>query len=1170
MLGRARRQRMAVGLVLGALLALLGGGTASAAEFHEAPRWDVITHAAPTNLPPGGEGEVVGVLLNLGDAPLVATSLNPVTITDTLPAGLKPIGRLEGYATRGDNEQNHPEDLLKECSPPPANEPATEPTSLSCKYVGRLDPFIAIEIHVRVQVLGSPGTISNEVRAEGGNAPPKSVSRPLTISSAPTTFGVQRYELSPEEEDGSPALQAGGHPFQLTTTIELNQTMAKDPDYESIEEHAEKHPPLKYPSAPALMRNLTTTLPAGLVADARSSVIPQCSAVAFAILRLGNSNECPASTAVGAAVVTFKEEAHFRQYTSTVPVFNLVPEEGEPARFGFVFEKVPVILDTSLKTGDGYAVQVKVENTSQAAELLSSVVTVWGVPGSKQHSSARGWECLGGGYYVAGLEPRPTCPETAPNPSPYLIMPTTVCTQPWESSASAQAWSEPSFGPEVSVSEPATLQGCERLPFDPTISAQPDQKEASTPTGLSVEVNVPQNTTLATTGLAEADVKSTTVRLPEGMLSNGGAADGLNVCSTNAAGFQTPLGAPAAGSDTGSALEEEVGAQRFTPAAFSCPDASKVGTVTIKTPLLDHELTGYVFFGQQNTNPFASPLVLYLMAEDPVSGTRVKLAGEVKIDQTTGQLTSVFRNTPPVPFELLKLHLTNGPRATQTTPSYCNRQYTTSASFEPTNGQAAQERSSSFSLTPNADGEPCPSSGPLPFSPSFEAGSSNPQAGGFTPFTLTIHRPDGDQALRSIVMHTPPGLAAVIASVTPCKEPQIAANQCGADSLIGHSTASAGLGSDPVTLGGDVYLTDGYKGAPFGLLAVTHAVAGPFNLGDVPVRSAISIDPYTAAVTVTSDPLPQFVKGVPSQIKTLNVTVDRPGFEFNPTNCSTMAVTGSLGGYEGGSSSVSTPFHASNCASLPFSPKLTASAGGHGSKVGGTSFDVTVSSAGLGQAGIAKVFLTIPKILPSRLTTIQKACIDKVFEANPASCPEGSNIGMATIHTPVFKNPLTGPAFLVSHGNAAFPDVEFVLQGEGVTIILDGKTDIKKGVTYSRFESSPDAPFTTFETKLPAGPHSALTINTQEGPGYNICSKKVTMPTVITGQNGVVQSTTTKVAIAGCGAVKGFKATRAQKLAKALKACRKQYKKNKSKRASCEAKARKKYGKKKSKKAKKK
>jgi hypothetical protein len=301
------------------------------------------------------------------------------------------------------------------------------------------------------------------------------------------------------------------------------------------------------------------------------------------------------------------------------------------------------------------------------------------------------------------------------------------------------------------------------------------------------------------------------------------------------------------------------------------------------------------------------------------------------------------------------------------------------------------------------------------------------------------------------------------------------------------------------------------------------------------------------------------------QLKQIHVTVDRPGFQFNPTNCAPKTVDGTLKGSQGGSAQVSSPFQVVNCASLPFAPKLTAVAGGKASKLNGASLDVKVTSAGLGQANIAKVFLTLPKALPSRLTTIQKACVDSLFNANPATCNEGSVIGKATIHTPVLKSPLTGPAYLVSHGNAGFPDVEFVLQGEGITLILDGKTDIKKGITYSRFESTPDAPFSTFETELPTGPHSALTANVPESEHYSLCAAKLVIPTEITAQNGAVIKQQTKVGLTGC--VKGVhkvKLTRAQKLKKALKACRKKH--NKAKRAACVKQARKKYGPKKAKK----
>jgi hypothetical protein len=376
------------------------------------------------------------------------------------------------------------------------------------------------------------------------------------------------------------------------------------------------------------------------------------------------------------------------------------------------------------------------------------------------------------------------------------------------------------------------------------------------------------------------------------------------------------------------------------------------------------------------------------------------------------------------------------------------------------------------------------------------------------------------------------------------------------------------LGGKPVELHGKLYLTEGYAGAPFGLLAVTEAKAGPFNLGFVNVRSQILVNKETAAVTVLSEPIPQMLKGVPAQVKELNVTVERPGnqpFEFNPTNCEGLNITGELTGYEAGSSGISEPFHPSNCAALPFTPKLTATVLGHASKADGAEFKVTVESEGLGQANIHKVDLTLPEVLPSRLTTIQKACLAAVFNTNPAACDEGSDIGEGIVYTPVLKHPLRGPAYLVSHGNAAFPDVEFVLQGEGITLVLDGKTDIKKGITYSKFETAPDAPFTKFETILPAGPHSALTADVPETENFSLCkhASSLAMPTTIVAQSGKTIVQSTKITLVGCGGVLGSKAkrlSRAQQLAKALKVCRTKYRTNKRKRAACKRLAHKRYG----------
>jgi hypothetical protein len=235
-----------------------------------------------------------------------------------------------------------------------------------------------------------------------------------------------------------------------------------------------------------------------------------------------------------------------------------------------------------------------------------------------------------------------------------------------------------------------------------------------------------------------------------------------------------------------------------------------------------------------------------------------------------------------------------------------------------------------------------------------------------------------------------------------------------------------------------------------------------------------------------------------------------------------------------------------------------ASTKGQASKASGANFDVKVESKGLGQANIAKVRLQLPKALPARLTTLQKACTEGAFAKNPASCPEGSVIGQATIHTPVLSSPLTGPAYLVSHGGAAFPDVEFVLQGEGITLVLDGKTQIKNQITYSKFESAPDAPFTVFETVLPAGPHSALTTNLPERAHFNLCSSSLSMPTEIVGQNGALLTQTTKIALQGCKKVKMSRPlSRAQLLRRALAACRKRAR---HERKRCERSARARYG----------
>jgi hypothetical protein len=414
----------------------------------------------------------------------------------------------------------------------------------------------------------------------------------------------------------------------------------------------------------------------------------------------------------------------------------------------------------------------------------------------------------------------------------------------------------------------------------------------------------------------------------------------------------------------------------------------------------------------------------------------------------------------------------------------------------------------------------------------------NPQAGGFSPFSLTFSRQDREQDLSGLTVTMPPGLIGKIAGIPQCPEAQAAAGSCPAASKVGTATAAAGSGSDPLWQSGTVYLTGPYKGAPFGLSVVVPAVAGPYNLGNVIARAAIYIDPNTAQVTVVSDPLPQSVDGVPLRVKTVNVTVGgENNFTFNPTNCAPMSVSATITSVQGASDNVSTPFEATNCAELPFKPSLTATTQGKASKLSGAGLTIKVVPPP-GNANIAKVDLEIPKQLPSRLTTLQKACTEAQFNANPAGCPEASNIGTAKAYTPVLASPLVGPAYLVSHGNAAFPDVEFVLQAEGVRIDLDGKTQIKKGITYSHFETVPDAPVTRFEATLPEGPHSIFATNLPQSAKYNLCGQALSMPTTITGQNGAVVKQTTKIAISGCAKKKAVKKATKKKKKKATKSTR--------------------------------
>jgi hypothetical protein len=1032
-------------------------------------------------------GELVFTASNLGDAETSATE----TLTGTLPAGLE-AASIEAFVARG-HEAGHPQPVC-----------AFSAHTFTCSVAAGVKPYEQVEVRVGVAV-GNEAASGElvEMSVSGGGAPAAQITRPVTVSAAPVPFGVQDYELTPELEGGLPDTQAGSHPFQTTFTLTLNQDAT--------------------PLPVALPKDLTFKLPAGLIGD--PTPFPRCTAAQF---HSAGGGTCSPQTVLGEAIITINEPGLAGMLTTTTPVFNLEPTVGEPARFGFLVQNVPVIIDTSVRTGEDYGITGEVRNIPQIQGFLSASVSFWGVPGQSSHDLARG------------------APVAESDPPPFFELPTS-CTGPLLSTVEGDSWTGQSFEP-VQATEVPALDGCNRLPFSPELTMTPDGQAASTPTGLTVDVHVPQEASLNANGIGEADPKDITVTLPQGLQLNPAAADGLQACSEAQIGYR--------GENPQTHLLE------FTPAEPSCPDSSKIANATITTPLLpaDQPLKGAVylaapqnFAGPPQENPFSALVAMYIVVRDPTSGVLVKLPGSVSLDQATGQITTTFANSPQAPFEDAKLEFFGGARAPLATPARCGS-YTAIASFSPWSGNEPIGSSSSFDITSGPNGGACPGAS-LPFAASLAAGTTNINAGGFTPLTTTISREDGNQDIQQVTLHMPPGLSGVLAGVPLCPEAQANAGTCGEESRIGETIVSVGLGGDPFTVtGGKVYLTEKYEGAPFGLSIVNPADAGPFHLGNVVVRAKIDVDPSTAQLTITTGQIPHIIKGFPLQIKHVNVNINRPGFTFNPTSCDPMSITGAIGSWEGASSPVSTQFQVTNCAALKFAPKFTVSTSGKTSKANGASLTVklTYPSAPFGsQANIRSVKVELPKQLPSRLTTLQKACTNAQFQANPAGCPPASFIGHAKAITPLLPVPLEGPAIFVSHGGEAFPSLMIVLQGYGVTLDLVGTTFINKaGITSSTFKTVPDAPVGSFELSLPEGKFSALAAN------GNLCTAALAMPTEFVAQNGALISQNTPVSVTGCAKHKAL--TRAQKLAAALKACHK--KANKAKRHTCERAAHKRYG----------
>ena len=1007
-------------------------------------------------------------------------------------------------------------------------------------------------------------------------------------------FGIKSYGISFQNEDGTPDTQAGSHPYKFVDTFTLNSHFKRQ------ESNADS-PYIRLPEG--VLRNVKIDLPPGFVGDPNAPsqhCTGQLLELDFAL------DDCPVESVVGELNLRWSEGAP-RQGQLSNYLFAMTPVRGVALQLGTNFFIPLLYINNGVVAGGDYPVQVSVTEAPTSAPVISSKAELSGVlypctlVGGNHGKYERG--CIGGAH------PENEYEKGEGSGRAFLTMPT-GCHGPLRSTMEAESWAEPGRWAKASAvthnsaGTPLSLTGCSKLQFPAEISVKPDSSDASTSSGLTVKVHVPQTAALNPSGLAESALRDTKVSLPVGVVINPSGGDGLEACTSDAGALPAgALGSPGdqigyKGQQELNEFEPGVKWSTFTPEVASplapgsnfCPNGSKVGTVKIKTPLLEHELEGSVYLAAQDSNPFGSLIAMYIVAEDSYSGSLVKLAGEVSLNPDTGQIVTTFKNTPDVPFEDLELHFFGGERAPLATPSRCGT-YTTKAVFVPWDGNGPVEPTSSFTIDHGPGGGPCPGA-TLPFNPSVNAGATNIQAGAFSPLTVTLNRKDGEQNLKSIEAHLPPGLSGVLTGVELCPEPRANEGLCGENSKIGEATIGVGVGNQPFTVtGGKFYLTGQYNGrggckvgeagcAPFGLTFEVPAKAGPFDLANtknnhpacdcVVVRGKIELDPLTAAITITSNPpgspdsIPTSIEGIPLEIQHVNATTTRGDFQFNPTNCSKMALTGTVLLSEGGMSTISTPFQVTNCAALKFEPKLNVSTSGKTSRANGASLHVKLvyPKAPFGsQANIASVKVDLPKQLPSRLTTLQKACVDSVFAANPAACPAASRVGTAKAITPILPVPLEGPAYFVSHGGAKFPELIVVLQGYGVTIDLHGETFIsKKGITSSTFHTVPDQPVDSFELTLPEGANSALAAN------GNLCSATRTvlvkkrvrvrskgrtrfvtrkvrktvsaglvMPTAFNAQNGAVIHENTPIEVTGCSKAKAKKKHKKLKNRKAKK-----------------------------------
>jgi hypothetical protein len=1046
-----------------AALALVTAPVAAAST--ESPAWSIQSIAAPANFLPGeasGEDSYQLHLTNSGGAP---TYESPITITDTLPKGIG-AKSLKLISPRGGNPE-----INEGCAKPVT---VDEVTTVSCKVTealqpesepARLDPGNELSLEVKVTVPASAsGALFNRVRVSGGGAVTVSSEAENQASAKDAKAGFEEFRAELTGPDGKPATRADSYPYQYTTTFAVN----------TISGSGGSSAPLV--AAGGDLREIDVDLPPGLVGNPTAT--SRCSAQQFNTLGSG-VNECPAGSVVGLVTV---QQLEGGSGNTSIPLYNLQPPQGMPAQLGFQVLGAPLYINTKLRSGGDYGITGYLENVTEANRVTAARITIWGVPGEESHDPLRGVCAQTGGL----------CPVEGEAALPFLRLPSS-CQSPLLSSFSFETWARPPAS-AAAESEEAAPTDCAAPDFSPEIEAQPTTDVADSPTGLRLHLHLPQEASEAPEGVGEADLRDLTTRLPSELLINPASANGLVGCGPAQIGLLTPVGQVPA---------------RFSSDPAGCPDASKVGTVRIETPLLDHPLAGGVYVAAPNDNPFNSLFAIYLAVNDPETGVVLKLAGKVEADPNSGRLTVAVGDAPQLPVEDLAIEFFQGPRAVLRTPPTCTS-HTSSLELTPWTSPAGDSVSLSDSFSPSTSpgGGACPTStGALPDDPAFSAGPIAPQAGAYSPFVLTVSRLDGSQPLSVIDATLPPGLSARLAGIPECSPVQIAIAEsrigpgqgaleqrspaCPAASQVGSVTVVAGAGSQPIYLSAKAYLAGPYKGAPISLLILAPAIAGPFDLGTVVVRIALYVDPTTAQLRAVSDPLPSILSGIQLDLRSLRIDLDRLEFTTNPTSCAPMSVSGTIGSSQGSVAAVSDRFQVGECRRLGFKPRVSLRLIGAIHRSAHPKLRVSLSTQE-GDANIQRLAVTLPGTELLDNSHIRGVCSGAQFAAH--ACPAGSIYGHARAWTPLLDRPLEGPIYLRS-SNGKLPDLVVSLGGQ-IHLDLVAQVNSVHGRIRDTFGALPDAPLSKVVLTMKGG-RKGLLVNTG-----GLCARLHRAGASFAGQNG--------------------------------------------------------------------